>query len=528
MGELVCDVLIVGGGTGGTAAALAASSLGLSVILTEETDWIGGQLTSQAVPPDEHPWIEQFGCTRRYRTYRDKVREYYRTHLPLTALSKSNPNLNPGGGYVSKLCHEPKIGWEVLSAMAASVGTLDIRLHTVACGGAVLQETPIETGADRPVMHGDRVISVPIMNIQTGAVDWVKAKYFIDATELGDLLPLTDTEYIVGAESRAETQEPNGVEGPLQPDNVQGITWCFAMGFDPHNDHTIPMPDQYEKWASLQPSFWPGRLLGPVDIHPWTNEPRIIPFFDNSGKDFFTYRKIVEPTRFEPGAVPHAVTIVNWPMNDYFEASTLEIDQKTLSSRLADAKQLSLSLLYYLQVEQGHKGFYLRPDITGTSDGFAKTPYIREARRIKSRFTVLEQHVAAESNPDQDRAVEFEDSVGVGAYRIDLHPSTNGVAYIDTSSLPFQIPLGSLVPVRTRNLIPACKNLGVTHITNGCYRLHPVEWNLGESAGLLAAFCIQKGVEPAQVLEQSALLGSFQSLLRAQDVEIEWPKLRAL
>ena len=50
----------------------------MRVVLTEETDWIGGQLTSQAVPPDEHPWIEKFGCTRRYREYRDAVRDYYR------------------------------------------------------------------------------------------------------------------------------------------------------------------------------------------------------------------------------------------------------------------------------------------------------------------------------------------------------------------------------------------------------------------------------------------------------------------
>ena len=61
--ELDCDVAVVGGGTGGFAAALAACRNGMRVILTEETDWIGGQLTAQGVPPDEHPWIELFGCT---------------------------------------------------------------------------------------------------------------------------------------------------------------------------------------------------------------------------------------------------------------------------------------------------------------------------------------------------------------------------------------------------------------------------------------------------------------------------------
>jgi NADPH-dependent 2,4-dienoyl-CoA reductase/sulfur reductase-like enzyme len=62
--ELRCDILVAGGGTGGVAAALAAAEAGRSVILTEETDWVGGQLTSQAVPPDENRWIESFGSRR--------------------------------------------------------------------------------------------------------------------------------------------------------------------------------------------------------------------------------------------------------------------------------------------------------------------------------------------------------------------------------------------------------------------------------------------------------------------------------
>jgi NADPH-dependent 2,4-dienoyl-CoA reductase/sulfur reductase-like enzyme len=64
------DVVIVGGGLGACAAALAAARLGRRVILTEETRWVGGQLTNQVVPPDEHPWIEQFGATASYRTLR--------------------------------------------------------------------------------------------------------------------------------------------------------------------------------------------------------------------------------------------------------------------------------------------------------------------------------------------------------------------------------------------------------------------------------------------------------------------------
>ena len=67
---------------GGCAAALAAAQAGHRVVLTEESDWIGGQLTSQAVPPDEHGWIERFGCTASYRSFRNRVRDYYRRNYP--------------------------------------------------------------------------------------------------------------------------------------------------------------------------------------------------------------------------------------------------------------------------------------------------------------------------------------------------------------------------------------------------------------------------------------------------------------
>ena len=112
----------------------------------------------------------------------------------------------------------------------------------------------------------------------------------------------------------------------------------------------------------------------------------------------------------------------------------------------------------------------------GTDDGLAKYPYIRESRRIKAIFTVLEEHVGLENRPlvtgktKDITAADFYDSVGVGYYRIDLHPSSAGTNYIDVDSLPFQIPLGALIPVRIENLIPANKNIGTTHITNGCYR----------------------------------------------------------
>lgn len=523
MRESSCDVLIVGGGTGACAAAMSLAGSGLKTIMTEPTAWIGGQLTQQLVPPDEHPWIEQTGCTATYRQYRNRVRSYYRRRRSLTAKGSADSQFNPGGGWVSLLCHEPAIGHAVLREMlepAIAAGELEIRLHTV----------PVAADVD-----GDVVRSVTVLNTESGNQETISARFVLDATEMGDLLPLTKTEYRIGSESVGQTGEAHATESP-EPENVQGVTWCFAMGYDPVGEHVINKPTQYDKWKAFAPPFWAGPLLSWNTIHAHTGEHFTWTLFNDPPErelGLFDYRQVVSKDVLGPDV--EEATIMNWPQNDYFEKTTLDVSEADLNARFADAKQLSLSLLYWLQTEAprpdggaGYPGCRLRPDLSGTDDGFAMHPYIRESRRIEAMFTVVEQHVSAHDNPGMVVADPFWDSVGIGAYRIDLHPSANGRPTVDFSSIPFQIPLGSLVPVRMRNLIPACKNLGVTHITNGCYRLHPVEWNIGEAAGALAAFCLVHGLAPQQVLADRVRVADFQRDLVGLGVELDWPRLRAL
>ena len=117
--DLETDVLVVGGGLGGVAAALAVARSGRRVIVTEPTDWLGGQLTSQAVPPDEHPWIERHGRTASYAALRTGIRRYYRTWYPLANDAARNRYLNPGRGWVSRLCHEPRVAAAVIDGLLA-------------------------------------------------------------------------------------------------------------------------------------------------------------------------------------------------------------------------------------------------------------------------------------------------------------------------------------------------------------------------------------------------------------------------
>ena len=528
--ELKADLVIIGGGFGGCATALAACRNGLRVIMTEETDWIGGQSSQQGVPPDEHPWIETHGAPASYRAYREGIRDFYRRFYPLTEVARNNPKLNPGSGGVSRICHEPAITVEVLMQMLMpyiGMGHLQILLnHRI-----VLADT-----------QSDEVCAVTVENRFNKDNVVLTAPYFVDATELGDLLPLTGTEYVTGAEAKADTRELHAAE-KADPTNNQAFTVCFAMEYLPGEDWTIDKPSNYGFWHDFVPNVkpaWTGKLLSLTYPTPSTLQPNPAGFipdgseqtFNWKGLNFWKYRQIVDHTHFQPGTFKGSTTLVNWPQNDYMLGNLVDVPEEEFNRHVAAAKELNLALLYWLQTEaprpdggQGWKGLRLSPGLLGTSDGMAKYPYIREARRICAEFTVLEEHVGKENRllvSGEKTAASFADSVGVGYYHIDLHPSCGGDNYIDFDSLPYQIPLGALIPRRINNLLPVCKNIGTTHITNGCYRLHPTEWGIGEAVGQLVAYALQKKTIPRAVRNTPELLADFQRMIQQQGVEIAW------
>lgn len=513
------DVAVIGGGLGGCAAALAVARMGRRVVLAEATRWLGGQLTNQAVPPDEHRWIEETGATRSYRALRQGIRDYYRRHLPLTAAARVLPGLNPGNGWVSRLCHDPRVAVAVLHEMIVPYqlnGRLVV-LHS---------HRPISAWTD-----GDRVTGVVIRGLESGRDHLLVADLFIEATPQGELLALAGVEHVIGAESREETGEPHAAEH-ADPRSQQAVTVCFAIEHHPGEDHTIDRPRQYDFWRTFEPPGWPGRLLDWTTVRPETLETLNRGLFaSDDGHPWWTFRRILDRTVFEEGFASSDVTIVNWPQNDYWFGPVCGVDEAEATRNVDAARQLSLSLLYWLQTEAprpdggiGYPGMRLRADVVGgTADGLAPAPYIRESRRIRAEFTVLEQHIAYPLRPDGPET--FEDSVGIGGYRIDLHPRVGGAGYLDLGCWPFQIPLGSLIPVRVENLLPGGKALGVTHITNGAYRVHPVEWSVGEAAGLLAAFCLERRVPPRHVRARKPLREEFQALLVREGIELAWPTL---
>lgn len=505
------DIAVIGGSLGGTLAALSACKQGKRVLLTEQSIWIGGQLTSQAVPPDEHKWIERTGATATYMQYRNQVRQHYRQLPNIAPHIKDKQCFCPGGSWVSRLAHHPKVALGIFNSYLQPYidnKQLTIMYTTIAVHSVVVDDT---------------IVSVTVKNTNSGQLTVVEAEYFLDATDCGDLLPIVNAEYRTGAESRDQFGEPLA---PIVADSqdMQPITWVVAVELVDNDDYAMEKPEQYDYFASIISRGGKALLswFSPSSDHEQGSR---FSFYNGDLADkplgLFTYRRIVAQSNYIDKV--NEVSLINWPQNDYSLGNIYDCDDAEHHKYMA--RQLSLSTVYWLQNyaqrADGGVGYPVKlcQDVFDTVDGLALMPYIRESRRIVGLSTIRQQDVSAHTNSD---FAKFDDSVGVGHYCIDLHSTTKTATSLYDKTVPFEIPLSAMIPIRLNNLLPSCKNISCTHLTNGCYRLHPIEWNIGEVAGYLAAYCIDNNITPQQVLHSH--LRQFQQLLEAKGIQLHWNK----
>jgi hypothetical protein len=494
------NVVVVGGSFGGCAAALAAGSRGHSVCLIEPSNWLGGQYSAQGVTkPDETTYTPTVGSTAAYRAFQHDVRSFYRNNYKLSASAEAQPTLNPGGNYPG-FSTEPRVAHNILLAQLQNLSSVHVRLS--------LKVTAVATS-------GDVVQSVTAEDAAGNATTFT-AKYFLDGTDLGDLVKMAGVEYVIGAEAKGDTHEPKA-EDVAHPDWIQPITMVVALERRPNDEnHTIAKPTNYDALKAAQnytiiDGYIKKMFLQPVDM--------------------WGYREYIHASNFNDPAFPCDVSMLNMGANDY-QGPSLPTDDPVRDAQIIEAaRQASLGYVYWLQTElarddrsgNGYPNLKVRADQFGTPDGTSAQAYIRESRRIKALYTIVQQDLDKEFNPGA-RAKNYNDSCGIGSYgALDVHPN-HGIGmppqWIEIK--PFEIPLRALVPIRVKNLLPACKSIGTTHLTNGAYRLHPAEWNVGEAAGMLAAFAIDNSVLPRDVPANPKLLRALQKELLARGVPLFW------
>ncbi|MDB4945458.1 MAG: Endoglucanase [Labilithrix sp.] len=477
---LDCSVLVVGGGTGGMAAGIAAARVGMDTCVTEETDWVGGQLTAQGLnASDDSRFTDTIGATRTYQKLRTTMRARY------------GGRANPGNCWVSRLCAEPRVALDALGALSRDLvasGKLKIfyRLKPAAVDAS-----------------GGRVRSVTLARNDGGSVT-IRAKQTVDATELGDIIKLSGTAYRLGQEPKSDTGEP---EAPAVGCTacVQSLTYDVVLERRPAGEsHVIPKPDGY-------------------GVKPWMKGFGHQTFAMFGAHGVWEYRRIVD------GAASGGtdLSVMNWGAggNDYPFGGIIDVPEAEAKEQLSRARERALAYVYWLQTEvdgHGYPNLKMRSDVLGTDTGVAKTPYIREARRIRALETVRTTDVS-DAYVTGARARTFDTSVGIGLYPLDMHQNVaEGTAYARGHSLPYQVPMGALVPETMNGLVAGAKNIGTTHMVSSAYRLHPIEWAIGEAAGTLAAYSVSWKNDPRDVLADEGHLRELQARLIADGAPLYW------
>jgi hypothetical protein len=623
-----CDILVAGGGLAGAATAYEGLLAGRTVCLTEITDWVGGQISSQGTSALDERETQRslLFYPRGYLELRQRIEKHY-------------GRLNPGGCWVSYSCFMPYDGHKILfnilqDAAKTGKGTLKWFPNTVikelaitpavagntvggqqiksaiaiqhkpaANTGPINTETLSQTIEDayryensarfnktiirfipkasgtpsNPRRGGNSPSSSPLQGGARGGADW----YVVDATETGELIGLADVPYRLGIDPRSPL-EPSSASPSGDAYCTQGFTYTFAMEATKEpQQHQVPsFYQQYAPYYSYE-------------LQRLASFPLV-----------FSYRQIrtMRPDRKRPSdpkqfpIYPGDISMQNWTWGNDYRPGNSQDNLIYTREQLQESGQLQpggwmggLRTEALRRGEENAKGFFYWL-VTGTTDsqlgegvkkpnpnnrflsglnspmgtvhGLSKYPYMREGRRIIGRpsfnqpqgFTVWEVDMSrtdfkadfyrenlseeeyrnlwlavgglnasalavgsqsVEDTKSRSRATIYPDSVGIGHYAIDFHPCmTNsppetpgntereGTRKGQGQAYPFQIPLRAMIPQKIDNMLVAGKSIAVSHTAAAAYRVHSFEWSAGAAAGVTAAFSLEKGIFPYELVDE--------------------------
>ncbi|MFB2924067.1 FAD-dependent oxidoreductase [Aerosakkonema funiforme] len=600
-----CELLIVGGGLSGSAAAYEALLAGKTVCLTEITDWVGGQISAQGTAAlDERPTQRKLlYYPRGYLELRQRIEQHYK-------------RLNPGKCWVSESCFLPRDGHKLLfdilkDAEDRGNGKLKwfpstvIKELEISGDGKIIQSAVAIQ--HRPAKNAPPLNTLPLSQtiedsyryensaqFDKSIIRFVPKKsrksaqkpkpadwFVIEATETGELIGLADIPYRLGIDPRS-VLEPSSASEKGDAYCTQGFTYTFAMQATKEaQNHTLPsFYSQYAPYYSYE-------------LQRLASFPLV-----------FTYRRIksVKPDRKlgtnprEYPIDPGDISMQNWTWGNDYRPGTSQDNFIYTREQLQESGQLQPGgWMGGLRTETLRKGeenaigyFYWL--VTGTTDsqlgdnvkkpypnhrflagldapmgtahGLSKYPYIREGRRIIGRpsfgqpegFTVWEIDISRNNFRDdyyrnnlseeeyrrlwailsginapsvlgqiispadvkpRSRAFIFPDSVGIGHYAIDFHPcmaqsppeapgnkEREGTRKGQGQAYPFQVPLRAMIPQKIDNMLVAGKSIATSHTAAAAYRVHSFEWSVGAAAGTTAAFALENGILPYELVDR--------------------------
>lgn len=470
------EVLVIGGTASGICAGLQSSRLGVKTIIAESTPWLGGMLTAAGVSAFDGNHNMPAGI---FGEFRARLYQHYGGSNKVST------------GWVSNTLFEPHIGDSIFKAMAKNEKYLQINFHYE------LLSVKKEGNTISGVLFYDNQLQKNIL---------IKAKRYIDATELGDVLAAANIPYDLGMELNEVTKEQVNKYGAN--DIVQDITYVAVL-----KDYGTPQPlvERPKNYDSLE--------------------------FDASNLSFYK-----DSTRTKPpvdaikmlnyGKLPGNKYMLNWPIygNDIY-LNVVEKTPKERAALLEIAKQQTLRFVYFIQKDLGFRNLALADDEFKTKDKLAYYPYYRESRRVKGLSRMVVQHIAT---PFETERPLYRTGIAVGDYPIDHHHKKNPAApqHLDFFSVPsFNIPISCLIPENQDNIIIAEKSISVSNVVNGTTRLQPCVMQIGQAAGLLAAQSVKDNLAPKKLSVrklQNILLEANGYIMPYVDIKQNSPYFKAV
>ncbi|MBD2292063.1 FAD-dependent oxidoreductase [Anabaena sphaerica FACHB-251] len=445
------DVLVVGGGTGGTAAAIQAARRGAKTILVSEFSWLGGMLTSAGVAAPDGNELQSFQ-TGLWGAFIQELRQR-----------------QPGGldnSWVSFFSYDPRIGAEIFADWVQELPNLQW----------ISGKIPLEV-----LRQGDCITGVHFADFT------VNAKIILDGTELGDLLALGEVPYRWGWELKSEWGEPSApasFNSLTEQYPVQAPTWVVVM--EDFGENVAPK-------ISPAPNYDPSLFTGAWD--------------DYGAEKFLNYGRL-PANRF----MINWPICGNDYGQDAGRLIKSNIARREFTQECFWHSQ---NFAHFIQTHLGRRYGLAQGVFPSLSPAFALHPYFRESRRLEGLITVCEQDILPLAGGRVAAKFEDAIAVGNYAndhhypgVKFSLQPKSIrwGGRWTGT---PFTIPYRCLIPKSTDGLLVCEKNISVSHIANGATRLQPVVMGIGQAAGMAAALCCELNCQPRDLpvrMLQTALL----------------------
>lgn len=459
-------VLVIGGGTGGTAAGIQSGRMGVKTMIVEAGPWLGGMISAAGVSATDGNHKLPSGL---WKEFRDQLYTVYGGALGVET------------GWVSNTLFEPHVADSIFKSMVDKTNNV-----TVLYGWQL----------DKVFKKGNRITGAQFVN-NTDKTLIVYAAVTIDATEMGDVIAAAGLSYDLGMEAAAITGETVGISESSSI--VQDLTYVAILkDYGADADCTLVKPDGYD----------------PAE-------------FDGACTNYYVNKNLPAPKvdakkMLEYGKLPNNKYMLNWPLagNDTY-LNIVELNEAQRKEALVKAKETTKRFIYFIQQQLGFKNLGLTNDEFPTPDKLALMPYYREGRRVKGLVRYTMRHLA---EPFTYGDPLYRTGIAVGDYPIDHHHKKNPAApqHLEFYPVPsYNVPLGALIPAGSQGLIIAEKGISVSNVVNGTTRLQPCVLLTGQAAGSLAALAVlqKKNIAAVPVrYVQSALLKSGAYIMPYIDV----------